>query len=170
MVIQRHQVVKERAPMTSGLEFIIETLGMRYEYDEKGRIIRTRAGGCVAGFPPGLSRDLSPDWPSESLADFQPLFVLGRSAEGCVWRFSANLANDRVIAVARLAARELGFPVRTGTASPPPERLVMIERLLVPDVAELGTRHEILTRDGDAMAELWTMDGAGLGLGEAPDS
>jgi hypothetical protein len=147
--------------MTSGVDFIIETLGMRYEYDEQGRILRTRIGVYLSGFPPDLQ--------SESLAGSQPLFVLGRAEEGCVWRFSASLANDRVIVVARLAAREPGFLIQTGTASPQPERLVMIERLLVPDLAGSGTRHEILMRDGSPVAELWTIAGSALALSGAVD-
>lgn len=140
--------------MTNGLDLIIETFGMRYEFDEKGRILRTRNGVHLAGFPP----DLDP----KPLASSQPLFVLGRAEHGCVWCFSASLANDRVIAVARLAAREPGFLVQAGTASPQPERLVMIERLLLPEAAEAGTRHESLMSDGNAMAELWTIAGSGM--------
>lgn len=137
--------MRDHELMTSGLDFIIETLGMRYEYDENGRIVRARDREALSGFPPHPGTD--------SL----PLFVLGRAVEGCVWRFSANLSSDRVIDVARLAARELGFRVRAGTVSPQPDRLVMIEGMLVPDASEPDTSHEILTRGGMPLAELWTI-------------
>jgi hypothetical protein len=155
--IQWTRAVKDEAQMSGGLDLIIETLEMRYEYDERGRILRLQPGSCLPGFPPGSLFD------SES--DSLPLFVLGRAAEGCVWRFSARLSNDRVVAVARLAAREPGLLIQAGTTPPQPERLVMIERLLAPDVADAGTDHEVLTKEGSSLAELWTIAWLGRGAG-----
>jgi len=123
----------------SGLEVIIESLAIRYEYDEVGRIVGVLGDGIL------------------------PRFVLGRSSEGCVWRFAADLEPDRLKAIARLAGRESGFPITSGTMHttgvlpPPPERLIVIERLLSSEEAGFCTEHEVLTRDGVAIAELWTM-------------
>jgi len=116
-----------------GLDAIIETLAMRYEYDQAGRIIRVLGEGIL------------------------PRFVLGRSREGCLWRFASHLESDRIKAVAKLAGREPGVPVSGQVVPTPPERLVMIERLLWPEVTSYTTKHERLARDGVAIAELWTM-------------
>jgi hypothetical protein len=129
--------VNHRPGTQSGLDLIIEALGRRYAYDGVGRIVRVLGDGIL------------------------PRFVLGRSVEGCVWRFAADLEPDRVKAVARLAGREPGFPITTtttGVLPRPPERLVMIERLLSPEAAESGAEHEALARDGVVIAELWTID------------
>ena len=123
--------------MQNGLELIIESLAMRYEYDEVGRIVRVLGDGIL------------------------PRFVLGRSLEGCVWRFAADLESDRVKAVARLAGREPGSPITGGGLPPPPERLVMIERLLSPEEAEICTEHEVVEGNGLAIAELWTIGRVG---------
>ena len=129
--------MNQRPGTQSGLDLILESLERRYEYDEVGRIIRVLGDGIL------------------------PRFVLGRSVEGCVWRFSADLEPDRVKAVAKLAGREPGFPIttmtaiKTGVLPPPPERLVMIERLLSSEEAESSAEHELLARDGVVIAELW---------------
>lgn len=116
-----------------GLETIIEVLDTRYEYDLNGRITTTIGEGI------------------------SPRFVLGRAAEGCVWRFAADLEPERVTAVARLAGREPGFPIAGEKPAPPPERLVVIERLLADEDSNYETRREILTRNGIEIAELWTI-------------
>jgi len=116
-----------------GLDVIIETLAMRYEYDRVGRIVRVLSDGIL------------------------PRFVLGRAHEGCIWRFSADLEPDRIKAVAKLAGRESGSAIIDQVLPTPPERLVMIERLLWPEEASHHTKHERLARDGVAIAELWTM-------------
>ena len=117
-----------------GLEEILDELGDRFEYDTNGRITGVQGGGV------------------------SPRFVLGRAAEGCVWRFSANLEPDRVVAVARLAARELGFPIAGERPVLPPERLVMIERLLATGGVGTESRRETLMREGVKVGELWTID------------
>lgn len=117
-----------------GLGTIIEVLEKRYEYDVNGRISGVRGEGIL------------------------PRFVLGRAAEGCIWRFGATLEPERVMAVARLAGREPGFPIAGERPVLPPERLVMIERLLAKESAEVETRREILTREGVDVADLWTID------------
>lgn len=116
-----------------GLNRVLEELDSRYEYDSNGRITNVRGAGI------------------------SPRFVFARAAEGCIWRFSANLAPDRITAVARLAARESGFAIVGEKPVPPPERLVMIERLLAVEGARAETHHEVLTRDGVGIAELWTI-------------
>lgn len=80
---------------------------MDFEYDALGRMVQNRRG-C-----PGTP----------------PRFVLGRAAEGVVWRLRHDLATDVGVGVARLAARETGRPILGGKPERP-ERLVMIERLL----------------------------------------
>ena len=118
----------------SGLDVVIESLDMRYEYDDVGRIVRVLGDGIF------------------------PRFVLGRSREGCVWRFSATLSPDLVRSVSRLAGREPGLAAAPGAS--PPERLVMIERLLSPEEAKADSVLTILAADGTggvAVAELWTM-------------
>ena len=125
--------MNEQQRTSNGLDAVIELLGLRYELDEVGRLDRVLGDGIL------------------------PRFVLGRSAEGCVWRFSAHLEADRVVAIARLAARESGFPIITGMVAPPPDRLVMIERLLFSEGAEPRTAHEVLMRDDLAIAEVWTI-------------
>jgi len=125
--------MKERPNSQSGLDIILESFGMRYEYDDLDRINGVLGEGNL------------------------PRFVLGRSAEGCVWRFSAGLDADQIKAIARLASREPGFPITPGVPAPPPERLVMIQRLLSPEGAGFYTRHEVLVSEGDAIAELWSM-------------
>ena len=117
-----------------GLEEVIDELRERFVYDTNGRITDVRGGGV------------------------SPRFVLGRAAEGCVWRFNANLEPDRITAVARLAGRELGFPIAGERPVLPPERLVMIERLLAAGGVGAESRREFLMRDGVEVAELWTID------------
>jgi hypothetical protein len=116
-----------------GLETIIEVLGKRYEYDRNGRITTNMGEGI------------------------SPRFVLGRAAEGCVWRFATDLEPERVTAVARLAGREPGFPIAGEIPVLPPERLVMIERLLAAENFASETQREVLTRKGVEIAELWTI-------------
>lgn len=118
----------------NGLESIIRILEMRYEMDDDGRMASVLGDGAL------------------------PRFVLGRAREGCVWRFGCQLETESVIEVARLAGREPGFPIAGETPTPPPERLVMIERLLAVDPAERVTRHEALRIEGDIVAELWTIE------------
>ncbi len=117
-----------------GLEMILAVFADRYEYDANGRLVDIRSDGIL------------------------PRFVLGRASEGCIWRFSANIERDQLLAVARLAGRESGFPIAGEKPAPPPERLVMIRRLLGREGAEADARHEILTREGVEVAELWTID------------
>jgi hypothetical protein len=87
--------------------------------------------------------------------------VLGRAAEGCVWRFGATLKSEQVAAVSRLASREPGIPIAGEKPVSPPERLVMIERLLTSEGVEVETRFEILASGGVDVAELWTIHDSG---------
>ena len=116
-----------------GLDAIIEILEMRYAYDANGRLADVQGDGIL------------------------PRFVLGRAPEGCLWRFRADLEKERVNSIARLAGREPGFPIAGKKPVPPPERLVMIERLLAEDGVDVDTRHEVMTRDGVDIAEIWTI-------------
>jgi hypothetical protein len=120
---------------------ILQILEKRFAYDAVGRVVACRNDGVM------------------------PRFVLGRSAEGCVWRFAASLDGELVVQVARLAGREPGFPIGQDPPHPPPERLVMIERILetprrqIPEqtAVRLSTSHEEVTRNGVILGEIWTL-------------
>jgi hypothetical protein len=122
------------AELIFGLELILEELDRRYAFNGNGRLTHLRGEGIL------------------------PQFVLGRAAEGCVWRFSAELSTALVNSVARLSGRESGFPIAGDSPASPPERLVMIERLLSKEGAEARARREPLSRSGIEIAELWTID------------
>ena len=90
----------------SGLKRAEHDLTIRYEYDVRGRIV-------------------------SAVGDVKlPQFVWVRTAEGTIWRFAADLPEDLVRAVARLAGRERGFVLAGAKPSAPPERLEMIRRRL----------------------------------------
>ena len=88
-----------------------------------------------------------------------------------MWRFRADLPSSVVRRVARLAAREPGIDLDSGSV-PPPERWVMIERLFEADMdasrpddtdGRLASgvaprRPEVLIRDGVLLGELWTIE------------
>jgi len=135
---------------TSELELCLRQLTMRYEYDARGRIVGSRSDGVC------------------------PRFVLVRAAEGSSWRLAGGLPEALVVAVARLAGREPGLaglgggpggprgqgrsaPAEPGVA-PPPERLVMIERLFERAGVEVSSRREIVQHEGRAIGELWICD------------
>ncbi|MEM9176682.1 MAG: hypothetical protein AAGC67_15770 [Myxococcota bacterium] len=56
--------------------------------------------------------------------------MLGRAREGVVWRFRSDLDESLVLEIARLAAREQGFPI-DGKTKRPPDRLAAIEKKLI---------------------------------------
>lgn len=118
----------------SGLDQLLDVLDMRYEYDDRGRLIRRRIDGVL------------------------PRFVLARAVEGCAWRFRADLDSARVTAIARLAGREPGLPIAGERPTLAPERLVMIERLLALEHVEVAARREVLGRNGIDFGEIWTID------------
>jgi len=113
---------------------------MRYEYDTRGRIVGTKPDGVT------------------------PRFVLGRSAEGCVWRFAACVETQTVRQVAKLAGREPGFPIDQESSYLPPERLVMIERILNSTgshslaCAGVGAVRELVTRNSVTLGEIWILE------------
>jgi hypothetical protein len=131
-------------PAIGGMDLLLEELERRYVFDTMGRMIESRCDGVL------------------------PQFVLGRSAEGCLWRFRADLPAESVNRIARLAAREPGLPMGVEGPIPQPERLVMIERLFSPiefenvvDVdrrAEVESRRTQMTRNGVVVAELFSID------------
>ncbi len=116
-----------------GIATILSTLDDRFDFDANGRMVSVRGDGVL------------------------PRFVLGRSAEGCLWRFRADLDLESVKQVAKLASREPGIPIAGNSPSPPPERLVMIERILAEGGVELESRRETVTRESVDRAELWTV-------------
>jgi hypothetical protein len=138
---------------TSDLELCLEQLTMRYEYDAAGRIVGSGSDGIC------------------------PRFVLVRAAEGCSWRLANGLPESLVIAVARLAGREPGLGGVGGGAggprrprgqgspaaaapggAPPPERLVMIERLFERAGLGVRSRRELVRHEDRLIGELWICD------------
>ena len=116
---------------TTGLYAVFDTLTAHYTFDAKGRIVGLHDGGVL------------------------PRFVLGRAAEGCVWRFRSDLDDPLVVSLARLAGREPGARF-DGELPAPPERLVALGRLL--DGASPGrgaVLRELVTRAGVTCGELW---------------
>ncbi len=124
---------------TSGLELILELFAMRFEYDTLGRIVGSRVDGVT------------------------PRFVLGRSREGCVWRFSACVEPEIVRRVAKLAGRESAFPCDADSPSAPPERWAAIERLFDERPGESRAAEtksaspERVTLEGVSVGEIWTI-------------
>ena len=134
------------------LDVINEVFDMRFEYDDVGRIV-------------GVA--------SDSGGGGMPRFVLGRSQQGCIWRFPVGLDPAVVVQVAKLAGREPAFPSDSGQRLAPPERWVMIERLF--GVSEATAEavgsgrgeavdgrersfvrvHEIDERGGEVVGDLW---------------
>jgi len=131
--------------MPTGLHAVLETLSALYTMDGRGRLVGAHDGGVL------------------------PRFVLGRSAEGCVWRFRADLPAALVVALARLAGRERGADFASaadGELPAPPERLGVMVRMLAAAAearptgspAEIGARRRPVERDGVTLGELWSID------------
>jgi hypothetical protein len=137
-------MIKGDRATIAGMKLLLEELAQRYVFDAKARIVTSRSDGIP------------------------PRFVLARSEEGCLWRFRVDCPSDLVIRVARLAAREAGFPIGGEGPIPPPERLVMIERLFAeihPENARevaprpaIEARRETVTRESVIVAELFEID------------
>ncbi len=124
--------------MSTGLDRVLETLIAHYIFDARGGIVRSTDGGVL------------------------PRFVLGRAAEGCVWRFRSDLERQLVVGLARLAGREPGVRF-DGELPAPPERLVALERLLRPTEspdgqARAGVSRIPVTREGVTVAEIWRIE------------
>jgi hypothetical protein len=124
----------------SDLDAVLETLSASYTSDARGRLVEVVHGGVL------------------------PRFVLGRAVEGCVWRFRADLEDDLVVALARLAGREPGARF-IGELPAPPERLAALERVLPiqrdpserPSATTRWQRRPV-TRSGVVVGELWSLD------------
>lgn len=123
-----------RSDSNAGLLVIADLLECRFEFDTSGRILHRKGVGV------------------------SPRFVLGRAAEGCIWRFRVDIGQQLVGRLARLAGREAAFPFDGERPAPEPERLVMIERLLGVDRAKQSTRHERVSKGGVPVGELWEID------------
>ena len=117
-----------------GLELILGQIEGRYRMDPSGRLVLDRRGGVP------------------------PRFLLGRSAEGCLWRFRSGLPNALVSGLAKLAARERGWPESTEGAPPPPDRLIMMARLLGGGTTPAESVREPIVRDGELRGEIWFFD------------
>ena len=116
---------------TTGLGAVLETLNAHYTFDANGRIVGTHDGGVL------------------------PRFVLGRAAEGCVWRFRSDLNDGIVASLARLAGREPGARF-DGELPAPPERLVVLGRLLDgPTSGHEVPQRQLITRAGVTCGEIW---------------
>lgn len=84
-------------------EWLLHYIAQRFGCDDAGRM--TPALGCDS---------------------YTPHFVLGRSAQGNIWRFSAGLPDRQVRDLARLAGREPAIQLSSRlriAELPPPERL-----------------------------------------------
>ncbi len=121
----------------NGLAGVGRVLATRYAYDDLGRIIDTGRS----------TRD-----------GFSPRFVLGRAGEGVIWRFRNDLETEVMRGIARLAAREMGFPIADAERPTRPERLHPIERLLS-EAADgpVEVRHEWVEDAGERLGELWLL-------------
>lgn len=120
----------------TGIDAILETLNSQYSFDARGRIQAARLDGIL------------------------PRFVLGRAAEGCIWRFRAGLDEATVAALARLAGRESGVSFE-GELPAPPERLFALSRILTDAGAGdsgAAPRRSAITREGVVRGELWLFD------------
>ena len=121
----------DRSPVTD-LDRILGLWAQRYHMDARGRLDRALSGGVP------------------------PRFVIGRSAEGCLWRFRADLGDELISAIARLAGRERGWSDWEGEAPPPPERLVMMARLLGDGGLAAPSEREAILVTGRLAAETWS--------------
>ncbi len=118
---------------TNGIDSILDFLAMQYKYDANGRIVGVCGGGDL------------------------PRFVFARSAEGCIWRFPADLPEQVVSSVAKLAGREPGLSPSWGEVPATPERLVMMARLLGVEFDPSDCAHERIEGVGLLLAEVWTL-------------
>jgi hypothetical protein len=118
----------------TGLDLILGVLKERYLTDARGRLRGLRSGGVP------------------------PRFVFGRSAEGSLWRFSSDLEDETVIAVAKLAGRERGWPDWSGSAPAPPDRLVMMARMLGAEGLPAAWAREEIRTAGRLRAEIWSIE------------
>lgn len=127
------------------LERVVQRLEDDLEFDERGRIVGFESHGS------------------------SPRFVLGRAREGIVWRFRADVPDDLVRDVARLAGREKGIPIATTGVPRPPERWLSIERhfsVSAPffsqgadsQAASVASRHTWITYGDHVVGELWSID------------
>lgn len=117
--------------MTSGIDAILETLNAHYTFDPRGRIVGRRLDGVL------------------------PRFVLGRSAEGCIWRFRNDQPEETVRVLARLAGREAGVGFE-GELPAPPERSMALRRTLGGENAvETAPERDVVTRAGVVVGEIW---------------
>ena len=119
----------------TGFDGVLETLNQHYIFDTRGRISGATTEGVL------------------------PRFLLGRAAEGCVWRFRADLEEETVVSLARLAGRESGARF-DGELPAPPERLAALERLLPPRESGPGDfrgppSRILVTRAGVVVGEIW---------------
>lgn len=122
----------------TGLAVVLETLNAHYMSDAEGRLGASRFGGVP------------------------PRFVLGRAAEGCIWRFRADLEPAVVVRLAQLAGRERGVCF-DGDLPAPPERLAAMRALLVrasgeQTAAPVGSRRTPVVHAGRVVGEIWTID------------
>lgn len=116
----------------SGLDLILEFLEQTYQSDGAGRLTAIRSGGVP------------------------PRFIFARSAEGCLWRFRSDLSKALVVETAKLAGRERSGSEWEGEAPPPPERLVMMARMLGEADSPAVAERMVIRREGRVEAEIWS--------------
>lgn len=102
------EAVGEELP--TDLHWMQLQVGTLFRHDARGRLVGTREPDAV---PP-------------------PHFFLGRTGHGNLWRLAADLPDEAVRELARLAGREPGLPAADGRgAPPPPERAEPLRRVLL---------------------------------------
>jgi len=117
-----------------GLGLILDQIDGRYRIDESGRLVLDRCGGVP------------------------PRFIFARSAEGCLWRFRSDLPNQLISGLAKLAARERGWPDSWEGTPPPPDRLIMMARLLGGSASPAESVREPIVHIGELHGEIWFFD------------
>jgi len=117
-----------------GLESILDQVKEQYRSDDSGRLVVDRSGGLP------------------------PRFLFARSAEGCLWRFRSDLSDELISALAKLAARERGWPGSWEGTPPPPDRLIMMARILGGSAGPAESVREPIVRSGELHGEIWVFD------------
>jgi hypothetical protein len=127
-------MVRAVSELPLGLELILGQIDERYRLDDLGRLVVDRSGGLP------------------------PRFIFARSAEGCLWRFRFDLSEKLIGGLAKLAARERGWPDSWEGMPPQPDRLVMMARLLGEPFGPVEAIREPILLRGELHGELWTFD------------
>ena len=135
-IVYHQAMVRAANELPLGLELILEQIREQYHLDDSGHLVVDRSGGLP------------------------PRFIFARSAEGCLWRFRSDLSNELIGGLAKLAARERGWPDSwAGRVAPPlPDRLIMMARILGGSAGPAKSVREPIVRSGELRGEIWAFD------------